>query len=389
MINISDESKCTGCTACYNICPKEAIELVPDLEGFIYPHVRQNDCINCALCEKVCPILFPYNCNSGLPEVYAAWNLNEDIRINSTSGGVFSAIAEQFLNAGGFVSGAEYTEDLSIKHTVISDKEHLSALRQSKYAQSDLVDHFKQLQNLLDKGERVLFCGSPCQVAGLKSFLKKDYINLFTVDFICRGIISQTVYKEYLKSVEKHSGAKIQKVHFKNKDYGWNRFSTKLTLKNGKKYHKDRYHDEYMVGYLKYNLYLRPCCYDCRFKSLPRVSDITLGDFWGIGEQDPLLDTDKGTSVILVNSNKGRDILSETAALLNMEKSSLERVSKGNMCLLNNVSKGEYRDYFFDHFETKDFIDLIHKIEQKAVWDRTDLTFKDRVYLIKKRIIGK
>lgn len=386
MINITDKSKCTGCSACYNICANKAITMQSDFEGFSYPVVKLDKCVDCSLCEKVCPVLYKKENKNNEPEVYAAWNNDENIRINSTSGGVFSAIAVQFLSDGGFVVGAKYNQNFSIEHYIVSNVEDLPLLRQSKYAQSSLNSIFLQIKKLLNENKKVLFCGSPCQVAGLKSFLVKDYNNLLTVDFICRGIISQKVYMKYLESVCRHSGSKIKKVHFKNKDFGWNRFSTKLSLENGKTYHKDRYSDEYMVGYLKYNLYLRPCCHKCRFKSIPRVADLSLGDFWGIGNKSSELDDNKGTSVVLVNSNRGKRLFEKSSHMLYCTESNIEQVIKGNTCLFSSAPRGEFSDYFYKCFEKKDFIDLIHKIEKKDLWKNNKLSILDRLYLLKKSL---
>ncbi len=387
MINITDKSKCTGCSACVNVCPKQTIHFENDSKGFRYPKVDMSNCIDCSLCERVCPIITPVDTNDNYkaPFVKAAWNKDEKIRLNSTSGGIFSALAEQFIQRGGYVIGAKYTEKFGIEHTIISNKEKIKALRQSKYAQSELGNIFVSIKKLLDYGEKVMFCGTPCQVSGLKNYLLKDYDNLFLVDFICRGIVSQKVYKKYLESVEKHSKSEITNVHFKNKDFGWNRFSTKLTLENGDTYHKDRYHDEYMLGYLKYNLYLRPCCTDCKFKTLPRISDITLGDFWGIGNSKKELDNDKGTSVMMINSPKGTKLFNQVNELLYSEDSTIEQVTKGNACLLNIAPKGEYSDYFYKKFENMDFIDLIHKIDEKDYFKK--LNFKEKVYYILKEKI--
>ena len=386
MINITDKTKCTGCSACVNVCPKSAIDFCDDPSGYRYPVVNETKCVNCSLCEKVCPIINPVDVSDNFnePIVKAAWNLDKEIRINSTSGGVFSAIADSFIENGGFVVGAEYTEDFGIRHIVISDKDKIRQIRQSKYAHSYLGHIFKTIKNLLYNGEKVLFCGTPCQVAGLKKYLIKDYHNLFLVDFICRGIISQKIYKKYLESVERHTNSKITKVHFKNKDFGWNRFSTKLSLSNGDEYHKDRYHDEYMVGYLKYNLYLRPCCHDCQFKTLPRIADLSLGDFWGIANSDKTLDNDQGTSVVLINSEKGLKYFDGLSEMLFSTDSSIEQVVKGNSCLLNIAPKGEYSEYFYKHFEKKDFIELIHSVEKKDYFKR--LNYKEKIsHLIKRK----
>ena len=386
MIDIKDKTQCTACSACINICPKGAINFQKDNEGYAYPVVDKNKCVNCNLCDKICPLKNELdNKNYEEPYVYASWNKDEEIRIESTSGGVFSALATDFLNNNGIVVGAEYTDDFTIKHTFINSLEHLKKIRQSKYAQSELGDVFSEIKRLLMNNEKVMFCGTPCQVAGLKSYLRKEYDNLLLVDFICRGIISQKVYKKYLSSVEQHKNAKIVKVHFKNKDFGWNRFSTKLSLNSDETYHKDRYNDEYMVGYLKHNLYIRPSCHECKFKSMPRVADITLGDFWGIAKKDPSLDNDKGTSVVLVNSKKGENYFNaiKDNYLISNERK-LEDVIAGNSCLFNVAPEGKYRDYFFKKFEKTDFIDLVHKIDEKAIRDTYSL--KEKLYYFKTKV---
>lgn len=390
MIVIDDKAKCTGCGACVNICLQNAISLIPDKHGDTYPNVNNDKCTQCSLCEKVCPLLNEIeNSNYIEPLVKVAWNTDVQIRENSTSGGVYSALAESFIKQGGYIVGAEYDSDFSIVHRVTSNIEDISKLRQSKYAQSELGDVFKKIKTLLQDHQSVMFCGSPCQVAGLKRFLRKDYDNLFTIDFICRGIISQKVYKKYLLSVKKHTGSEIKKVHFKNKDFGWNRFSTKIDLDNDSVYHKDRYSDEYMVGYLKHNLYMRPCCYECKFKTLPRFGDITLGDFWGIGNYDKNLDNDMGTSVVMVNSDKGEKLLELCKNSLFTQDSDLDTVTKGNSCLFNSPSVGKYRDYFYSKYEHKDFIDLIHSIDSKSMFDRENLTFRDKLYLMKNKAFKK
>lgn len=367
MIDKVEKSMCTGCAGCKNICPVSAITFRADSEGFEYPDIDMAKCIKCNLCEKICPILHPVKSdNTSKPDIYAAWNMDENIRINSTSGGIFSALATQFIQRGGLVVGAVYLEDFSIVHTMISSIHDLEKLRQSKYAQSKIQDIFKSIKDELSKGNKVLFCGSPCQNAGLRNFLRKDYENLYCCDFICRGIISQKVYHKFLNDVSKKHSSDIKNIQFKNKDFGWNRFSTKVSYKDGSVYQLDRFTDYYMVGYLKHNLYLRPSCHNCHFKSLPRVADISLGDFWGIANFDANLDNNKGTSVVIVNSQKGRELYSWIKNDVYSCERTLDEVTKGNSCLLNCAPAGKYREYFFKNIDKTDFIDLINKIDKKA-----------------------
>lgn len=375
---------CTGCSACLNSCHKQAITLIPNGEGFFYPSVSQSNCTNCKLCIDRCPILKPkQNLNFSNPEVYAAWNKDEKIRILSTSGGIFSALAQMFIQKGGSVVGARYEADFTVSHCIIDKAEDIALLRQSKYVQSNLDNIFKKIETKLFAGEKILFCGTPCQSAGLQSFLKKKYDNLYICDFICRGVISPKVYQKFLNDTARKYDSSLKNVQFKNKDYGWNFFSTKLEFENGKIYQKDREKDFYMKGYLKYNLYLRPSCHNCQFKSLPRVSDLSLGDFWGIGNYQKELDSNKGTSVILINSSKGKELFSWIEDSVYFSKRSISEVFAGNSCLLYSAPEGEYRAYFFEQMDKMAFDKLIEKIESKA----QHIVLKDRLAKIIHRII--
>lgn len=376
--------RCTGCSACMSRCPKQAIILVPNNEGFWYPSVLKTKCVHCNLCVNTCPILKPnQNLNYSEPEVYAAWNRDEEIRIQSTSGGVFSALAKVFIRDGGCVVGARYCEDFTISHYIIKREEDIPLLRQSKYAQSDLHNIFREIQSRLKAGEKVLFCGTPCQSAGLQSFLSKEYHNLYTCDFICRGVISPKVYRKFLTDMSQKYGSVLKTVQFKNKDYGWNRFSTKLGFQNETKYQEDRDNDFYMRGYLKYNLYLRPSCHNCQFKSFPRVSDLSLGDFWGIGNYRKELDTNQGTSVVLINSEKGKELFAKIRNELVCSERTVDEVISGNSCLLHSAPQGEFKAYFFHKMEQVPFDKLIEKIEYKS----QHLTLKEKLAKVIHRII--
>lgn len=376
MIDNAPNCNCTGCSACVNACPVSAIAFVPNDKGFLIPKVDEGKCIKCRKCLAVCPSLSPLQkeCYRG-PAVYAAWNKDEAIRVDSTSGGVFSALAEEIIARGGYVVGAEYDAEFGVRHTIISGRNQIKQQRQSKYTQSDLGLVFRDVKTLLDKGSLVLFCGTPCQSAGLQKYLRKDYDNLFCCDFICRGVISPKVYRKFLADMLPCEGS-LQKVHFKNKDFGWNRFSTKLTFEDGSVYQKDRNDDYYMRGYLRHNLYLRDCCYQCDYKSLPRTSDISLGDFWGIGNYDPSLDNEQGTSVVLINSEKGNILFGWTGKRLMSTERTIEEVLSGNGCLLNSAARGEYRDYFFEKMDKVPFPKLIERIDEKSL----KLSKKDKLF---------
>lgn len=389
MIDTVVERRCTACSSCQNICPVSAIKLTADEEGFSYPTVDYKKCVNCRICLTHCPVLTPLESErTPQPDVYAAWNIDQAVRMESTSGGVFSALARAIIEQGGYIVGAEYDADFQVHHTIINTLESVPRQRQSKYAQSDLGNTFQKVKALLEEQNLVLFCGTPCQSAGLQKYLGKSYERLFCCDFICRGVISPKVYRKFLEDMRPEKSTTLQKVHFKNKDYGWNRFSTKLIFTNGDIYQKDRDEDYYMCGYLKHNLYLRSCCHKCAYKTFPRVSDLSLGDFWGIRNYDPELDNEMGTSVILVNSEKGRTLFDWARKYLELNQRTLEEVITGNSCLLTSAPEGQFRSFFFDNISKYNFAELIkiidHKSERLTVTDR----FLRTLYTWKQKLLS-
>ncbi len=365
MIDRIDKNKCNGCSACLNICPVRAIDMIIDQEGFIYPLIVKEKCIKCNRCDAVCPVL---NYNKVMehlePQIYAAWSLNEEIRFNSTSGGVFSEFAMQILNKSGYVCGAIYSESYEIEHFITCDVKDLSRIRQSKYAQSNIKQIYKKIGKLLLVNNSVLFCGTPCQCAGLDSYLKLKNItrqNLVIIDFVCRGSNSPKVYQMFLKQLEKEHQSKITKVWFKNKTYGWNRFSTKIEFKNGNDYLKDRFEDSYIRGYIEANLFIRPSCGECYFKGFPRVSDITLGDFWGITLNDKNQNTDIGTSLIILNSDTGKKLFSKIKSNLFFEHKELNDMEVFNPCISKSIKHGQGREEFMKDLDKIDVIENINR----------------------------
>ncbi len=345
---ITDKANCTGCGACQNICPCDAISMSWDEEGFPYPEIN-DQCVNCGKCIQVCPLLNPL---SGYGEslenatVYAAWSKDEDRRIQSTSGGLFSELALSVYEQGGAVVGAVYDEAFMIHHECSENVEDLCRLRQSKYAQSDIRFVFREIKQFLKQDRSVLFCGTPCQAAGLRSYLGGVPEKLLLCDFICRGINSPKAYRSYLKMLEQQYGAKVTKVQFKNKDKGWNKFHTKVSFENRTDHHQDRYTDPFMRAYLKYNLIIRPCCHDCKFKSDHRSVDLSLGDFWGVGKYAPEMDENKGTSVVFASTGKGQRAVEALGDRVSVRIMSIDQVYGGNPCLRRSVLPGRNRDKF-------------------------------------------
>lgn len=354
------EAECTGCAACSNICPKNAIEMSPDEGGFLKPVIHQDKCINCGRCEKTCPVVHPVlqKGNTETPRVYAAWSLDGNTRYHSTSGGVFSELCKGVYRRGGAVVGAVYDQEMTVRHAVTTRLSELDKIRQSKYTQSEIGDVFQQIKALLDSGREVLFCGCPCQVAGLFSYLGGTPEKLLTVDFICRGSNSPKAYRKWLDMLEKKHRSKAVRVWFKNKECGWNRFSTRVDFENGKVYRKDRYHDLYMKGYLEKNLYIRPACARCPFKGLPRVADITLADFWSVDKE---LDADMGTSMVIVNNERGDALLTEAKDRLFLQERTLEEAVKGNRMFDTSAWVSRYSGAFLKSLDTMRFDRAYHK----------------------------
>lgn len=307
--------KCSGCSACASICPKGCISMQPNSEGFLYPAINQNVCVKCGLCEKTCPVLHPPVFDEkDVPVAYAVQNKDEKIRLDSASGGAFSAIAYYVLDHGGVVFGALFNEKLEVVHGFVETKEELYKLRRSKYVQSRIGQSFKQVKSFLDSGRWVCFSGTPCQIGGLKSFLHKDYANLVLVDIICHSVPSPKMWEIYKTTQEKKFGSKISEVRFREKTYGFSNPTLTLLFENGKKYAKgviDPYHAAFTQGMV------RKSCAECSFKTWKRVSDFTLYDCWSIGRFNKEWDDNKGTSGILAHSTKATKILEEVQIDLN------------------------------------------------------------------------
>lgn len=385
MIEIERKELCCGCSACVQRCPKHCISLREDEEGFCYPIVDKSLCINCGLCEKVCPVINQRN--PKLPQAaYAAINPNEDIRICSSSGGIFTMLAENVINDNGVVFGASFDSEWHVRHEVITSVGELNKLRGSKYVQSDIGQTYLQAEKCLKNGFHVLFSGTPCQIAGLKSFLKKNYANLLTVDFICHGVPSPGVWKWYVdKQIAAfkaaHGGSSVlnsslnvssllKDVKFRDKTDGWRKFRFVLTFAEasaeGKKSTvlsslKDD--DGYMVAFLN-DICLRPSCYSCSFKSGKSCSDLTIADFWGISKFNIGMDDDKGTSLVLVNSKQGERALDCIHAKIS--NVNVEAALQSNKSWSVAAKKHELHDKFFQkyrkhHLDFERFVnDLVH-----------------------------
>lgn len=398
MIEIKQKNECCGCCACMQKCPKQCIQMLEDQEGFLYPRVDSSLCINCHLCENVCPII-----NVNLPrepiECYAGYNPDREVRMNSSSGGIFTMFAESIIRDGGVVFGAKFDDNWNVCHGYTETLDGLVAFRGSKYVQSFIGETYKQAKKFLDSGRKVLFTGTPCQIAGLRFFLKKEYENLLTVDFICHGVPSPGVFRSYLqeeinnyvlskytedkvflvskdipylkKKISLPGNLKIINICFRDKCEGWRKygFSIRLAIMADKEKHNSVVlstnvaNNSFLKGFLN-DLYLRPSCYNCHFKSLSSGADITIADYWRVERIHPRLDDDMGVSAIIINTEKGRGFCQVFSK--NWVVSDIDFIRKYNSALVKSVALSEKRSIFFQCWKNDNFSAIIRKLCKKT-----------------------
>lgn len=372
---LCDNKTCTGCLACVNACNQDALTITKDDEGFYRPRLNVEKCIICGLCEKSCPILTPAKRQDERDiKVYAAWHRDEVIRAKSTSGGAFSALASVVVRKGGVVFGASYTEDLTIKHIEVSDEAGLERLRLSKYAQSLVGDTLQLVKKRLLEGRMVLFVGTPCQVAGLKNYLHKDYDNLILVDFYCHGVPSIDLLQQYVKWLEAKHG-KIQNLVFRDKRKGWYDSLRVIEKANGKHCILKGNDDAYWEAFNHYDNSMQECCYACKVQGLPRISDITIADFWRIGHIIPfghIDEIEKGVSLVAVNNPQKISFIKESESLMYIEPRTIEESIKGNPASIKSSIRPMDRDTLYKDLRIMSFDDLRSKYmattwKQKAV----------------------
>ncbi len=388
METIVDDNSCVGCKACGDVCPRQAIDFPVDEEGFWHPQIDSAKCIDCHRCQRICPVLklsARQQTNAEQPKVYATYHKDHAIRCNSTSGGMYYALAENILAKGGWLAGCVYTDDFDhAEHIVSNTTEGLQRIMRSKYFQSDTQGIYLKVKELLNQGELVLFCGAPCQVAALYKFLGKEYEKLFTVDFICRGINTPLAYQSYMKELTEKYQSLLREVRFKDKSKGWTKLGTKIIFANGTVYYRNRFNDPWVNGFIAGDIYMRRSCAKCHFKEFPRIADVTIGDFWGI----PLtLDEKKyGLSLAMINNKKGQELFSIAECSLVYRDEKLERAIAGNPALLHSASISTNRAKFFQLLKTKKY--------SEAIWETMNLAWPKwqiRAYYLQLRdiVIGK
>ncbi len=364
-INITSKEDCSGCTACANICPKNAISMVVDEEGFKYPTIDENKCINCGLCKKVCPILNKQNFNDFNQKAYIFQNKKENIRKDSTSGGFFSSIGEYVIKKNGVVYGASYDKNFVVRHTKAEKLEDLKKFRKSKYVQSDLSEVFKEIKCFLQNKRLVCFSGTPCQVAGLSLYLGRKYDNLILVDIMCHSVPSPLFFEKYKKYIlNKMKATKIIDINFRDKSkYGYKYSMMTIKTDNGI-YSEGIDTDPYLRAFFG-DYSVRPSCYNCKFKTKKRVSDITIWDCFNINEIDKQFDDDKGTTRLLIQSQKGLEILNK---LNNIKLKEIDVNIATNKVreMLKSVNYNSKRNRFYNKFQDDNFIEEFFPVNLKT-----------------------
>jgi len=359
MINIVDNHNCCGCSACASICPKQCISMAADKEGFLYPLVDKNICIECGLCEKVCNELHPYEKRKPY-KVLAAINKDEDIRMKSSSGGIFYILAAKIICEGGVVFGARFDENWQVVIDYATDIKAIDAFMGSKYVQARIENAYRDAKPFLTEGRKVLFSGTPCQVAGLHKFLHKQYENLLTVDFICHGVPSPKVWRMYLNEVT-NDIKNLHSAEFRSKVAGWKNFCMYLNYDKGNKnfsYIAPMTKDLYMRAFLQ-DLILRPSCHNCKAKGCSSLSDITIADFWGVQFIIPEMDDNKGTSLLLVHSAKVDALLKGNQLLV--APIDFEMAVRYNTAVYTSPKPHTNRELFFLKLDKEPLSELIQK----------------------------
>lgn len=388
-----DCKNCCACGSCVNICPKNAIIMENDVYGNLYPKVNNDNCIDCKLCDKVCP-LNNSNYKRKDKSCYAAYINNDELLIKSSSGGIFASIAYDFLSDGGYVCGcaSEFVDnEIKVHHIIIDNVDDLYKLQGSKYVQSNLTDVLCNIKDLLKENKKVLFSGTPCQVAGVKSFLRKKYDNLYTIDIICHGAPSFKFFNDYLNYVSNNKKIKINNFKFRNKENGWglSGYLSGVKLSNNKKANVVFCNNESSYYYLFQKGYMyRKNCYNCIYACDNRPGDITIGDYWGIEKEHPEIqfDSKKGISCLIINNDNGEDLLKKYGNNISKILSSFEKIQRNNDQLQhptiepkgNDKLRELYKNYGYVAVE-KEFVNIIGK--------RTLLKnkIKNRIKLLLKR----
>ena len=368
MIKIQRKEECCGCKACGDVCRHGAISFHTDAEGFWYPKVNLEACVECGLCEKVCPVLHPdfsYLENSENPETYVLQAPNLEDRLASASGAAYSLIARAVFEKGGYVAGHIWKDKTNVVGYVSANPKDLDILRGTKYLQSDIEGMFKTVSSLLKENKLVLFSGCPCQVAAMRRFLRKDYGNLITTDFTCMGIDSPLAFAKYIESLESQYGAEMIYFKAKAKDVGWRHLTNKARFANGKSYFGICETDSNLQATFQ-NVLVRPSCYECKFKGMPRIADITIGDYWRKKYDSDPLDDNTGTSYVILNNAKAVSFFNRIKTSCYNRKVDVHHILEANERANSSLPRPEYnREKFYERIKKEDFSDVVKDYHYK------------------------
>lgn len=376
MESICNAEKCTGCAACANICNCGAITMEANEKGFLFPVIHQNKCVNCQLCSKICP----QNNQRELyaeGKIYAALARNDSLRASSSSGGIFSLIANKVLKRRGIVFGAALREDMSVAHIAVENQDELYRLQGSKYVQSVIGNSYRKAKEELEAGRQVLFSGTPCQIAGLKGYLRKEYENLLSIDLLCHGTPSPLVLRKFIEYKEEMCGGKIAYMWFRAKKPGWKQFSMKVRYQDG-----TEQYDNSFLNLFWSNKILCEGCYRCQYASTSRMGDITLGDFWGYKETKPehIENDDLGISFVSVNTEKGKKIFRTIRSEIDYAPRNVEDALWGNPMLERPAIRSEDTDEFWKDIKVMGWERLIEKYEVLIMRGKDWMSDEDRAY---------
>lgn len=360
LICVDDKKKCTGCYACYNICPTKCISMKRDFEGFLYPCTDSQKCINCNRCVQVCPVR---NHNKKLDfseSVYAAYSKLNVIRQDSSSGGVFTHLAEYILKQGGVVFGATFDSKFQVHHIQVDSIQRIGLLRGSKYVQSRIEKTYEAAKTALKDNKMVLFTGTPCQIDGLKLFLGHEYDKLYTQDIVCHGVSSPAVWDRYLQTQIERKHADIKNVRFRDKTNGWNKYSLTVEFDDKEPVSSIFTANPMMRAYLR-DMCLRPSCYECPSKGIKHSSDITLGDFWNVEDYFLDLNDNRGIDLVICHSQKGENLFDNIKKSLEWRQGDISMVST-NLPLIQSPKRPSGRDNFINEIlQNIDFETVVDK----------------------------
>ncbi len=351
-----NKGECSGCTACMNICPKNAIKMIYDEEGFKYPVIDKEKCINCGKCYNICPNIKKDKINS-IIQAYGAKHKDVKEQFTSRSGGAFIAISDYILQQNGVVYGAELKEDFTVFHNRATNREERDKFKGSKYIQSDMKNIIEDVKKDLENNKKVLFSGTPCQIAGVKACIKDKYKeNLYTCDIICHGVPSELIFREFLKYIEQANNKQIKKFIFRDKRFGWATHHETFIFSDNTEISTTYFRNLFYGHHI-----LRPACYTCNYANTHRPADITIADFWGVDEVNPEFWDKNGVSLIIINNDKGQNIFDNIRKDLKTIDCSVEDCTKHTYTLNQPTPITDNRDEFWKDYKREKFDYIINK----------------------------